>query len=215
MLDETITFSRRADETVGSSATVRVGESLSVREGLYGLMLPSGNDMAVAMAEHFGSRLRAPGVSEDQDPLESFVDAMNREALRLGMTGTQYQNPHGLTVKDHHSTCADLLKLSRAALESTLLKSIVKTRQRGCELTGAAGYTRNIVWKNTNQLLATDGYFGLKTGTTDAAGACLVSCSQRDSRSLIVIVLGASGSPARYSDSQNLHRWGWQQSRKQ
>jgi len=214
-LDETITFSRRADETVGSSATVRVGESLSVREGLYGLMLPSGNDMAVAMAEHFGSRLRAPGVSENQDPLDSFVDAMNREALRLGMTGTQYQNPHGLTVKNHHSTCADLLKLSRAALESTLLKSIVKTRQRGCELTGAAGYTRNIVWKNTNQLLATDGYFGLKTGTTDAAGACLVSCSQREGRSLIVIVLGASGSPARYSDSQNLHRWGWQQLIKQ
>ena len=90
----------------------------------------------------------------------------------------------------------------------------MKTRQRGCELTGAAGYTRHIVWKNTNQLLATDGYFGLKTGTTDAAGACLVSCSQRDSRSLIVIVLGASGSPARYSDSQNLHRWGWQQSLK-
>jgi D-alanyl-D-alanine carboxypeptidase (penicillin-binding protein 5/6) len=95
------------------------------------------------------------------------------------------------------------------------LKSIVKTRQRGCELTGAAGYTRNIVWKNTNQLLTTDGYFGLKTGTTDAAGACLVSCSQRDGRSLIVIVLGASGSPARYSDSQNLHRWGWQQLLKQ
>lgn len=210
-LDEMITFSGRADETIGSSATVRVGESLSVREALYGLMLPSGNDMAVAMAEHFGARLSVPESSATQDSLDQFVAAMNREAQRLGMDKTQYQNPHGLTVKNHHSTCSDLLKLTRLALSSELLKSVVKTRQRGCELTGAGGYTRNVIWKNTNQLLATEGFLGMKTGTTDAAGACLVSCSSRDNRSLIVIVLGSSGSAARYSDTRNLHRWGYQQ----
>jgi len=213
-LDEILTFSKRADDTIGSSATIRVGEKLSVREALFGLMLPSGNDMAVALAEHFGSRLSGAVSATDKDSLDLFVDAMNREAKRLDLSSTQYQNPHGLTAKNHHSSCLDLLKLSRVALSSQLLESVVRTRQHGCEVQGAVGYTRNVVWKNTNQLLATDGYFGMKTGTTDAAGACLVSCSRRDNRTLIVVVLGASGSPARYSDSRNLHRWGWHENLK-
>ncbi|MEQ1825759.1 MAG: serine hydrolase [Pirellula sp.] len=214
VLDELLTFSKRADDTVGSSATVRVGERLPIREALYGLMLPSGNDMSVALAEHFGARL-SDSNSAIQDPLEQFVASMNREAKRLGMDNTQYLNPHGLTVKNHQSSCSDLLTLTRTALDSKLLRDVVKTRQHGYTLHGAAGYSRNVVWKNTNLLLATEGYFGMKTGTTDAAGACLVSCSERDGQSIVVIVLGASGSAARYSDSRNLHRWGWQTLKKQ
>jgi D-alanyl-D-alanine carboxypeptidase (penicillin-binding protein 5/6) len=70
-----------------------------------------------------------------------------------------------------------------------------------------------MVWRNTNQLLGIEGFIGVKTGTTDAAGACLVSCSERDGKKLIVVVLGSTGSAARYSDSRNLHRWGWQLSK--
>jgi D-alanyl-D-alanine carboxypeptidase (penicillin-binding protein 5/6) len=78
-------------------------------------------------------------------------------------------------------------------------------------VTGPGGYQRNLKWKNTNELLDIEGYEGVKTGTTDAAGACLVSKSKRGEKSLMLVVLGASSSKARYADSRNLYRWGWQQ----
>lgn len=211
---ERIKFSSRADQTPGSSATVRAGESLTVEECLYGLLLPSGNDAAVALAEHFGKR-------DDLDPLTQFVSEMNREAERLGMSSTRFVNPHGLTAPEHGSSCVDLVRLSREAFTSPRFRQLVSTRQFGCTLIGEGGYQRHVVWKNTNQLLGIDGYLGVKTGTTDAAGACLVSVSIRPGRSLpensengredelFVVVLGSSGSAARYADSRNLHRWGW------
>lgn len=76
---------------------------------------------------------------------------------------------------------------------------------------GPGGYARNVLWKNTNELLGTDGYDGIKTGTTDKAGACLVSTGERDSKRLIVVVLGSTASESRYTDSRNLYRWGWKQ----
>jgi len=211
VLDEIVTFSRRADGTPGSTAAIRAGEKLPVRELLYGLMLPSGNDASVALAEHFGRRLATGNVTDRDDPLQLFIGAMNREAASLGMTGTHYVNPHGLTDEGHRSTARDLVTLARATLSSELYRQYVGTRQRGCQVTGPGGYTRNVVWKNTNELLGIDGYLGLKTGTTDAAGACLVSASRHDDATLIVVVLGSATSANRYIDSRNLHRWGWQQ----
>ena len=90
-------------------------------------------------------------------------------------------------------------------------RSYVSTRQHGCTLTNQAGQQRNVIWKNTNRLLATEGYLGVKTGTTTAAGACLVSAAQRGDRQLLMVVLGSSNSDARYTDSRNLYRWAWQQ----
>ena len=77
--------------------------------------------------------------------------------------------------------------------------------------TGPGGYEREIVWKNTNRLLAIDGYSGVKTGTTTPAGACLVAWGERDGRDLIIAVLGSTSSDARYVDARNLFRWAWQQ----
>jgi D-alanyl-D-alanine carboxypeptidase (penicillin-binding protein 5/6) len=217
VLDETLTMSVRADETRGSTADIRAGESLPVREALYGLMLPSGNDMSVALAEHFGPRMAAeaaPGEKSkanepNQDPLELFVTAMNAEAARLGMTKTRYTNPHGLTNEAHQSTVADLAILARATLNSPLMKRYASTRQRGATVAGPGGYTRNVLWKNTNELLGTEGYDGIKTGTTDQAGACLVSTGERNGERLIVVVLGSAASESRYTDSRNLYRYGW------
>ena len=217
VLDETLTMSVRADETRGSTADVRAGESVPVREALYGLMLPSGNDMSVALAEHFGSRLAPVGNTAEntaanepnQDPLELFVAAMNAEAARLGMTKTHYTNPHGLTNEAHQSTVADLAVLARATLSSPLMRQYTSTRQRGATVVGPGGYTRNVLWKNTNDLLGTEGYDGIKTGTTDQAGACLVSTGERDGQRLIVVVLGSAASESRYTDSRNLYRYGW------
>ena len=217
VLDETLTMSVRGDETRGSTADVRAGEFLPVRETLYGLMLPSGNDMSVALAEHFGPRLAPAAATVEntaandpkQDPLELFVAAMNAEAARLGMKKTHYTNPHGLTNDSHQSTVADLAILARATLNSPLMRQYASTRQRGATVVGPGGYNRNVLWKNTNELLGTEGYDGIKTGTTDQAGACLISTGERDGKRLIVVVLGSAASESRYTDSRNLYRYGW------
>ena len=211
VLDEIVTFTERADGTPGSTAGVRAGESASVREILYGLLLPSGNDASVALAEHFGRRFAAEK-NAAEDPLKLFVDRMNVEAADQGMTKTHFMNPHGLTDEEHKSSPRDLARLvCKAFSTSKLFRDYVGTRQRGCTLAGPAGTSRNVVWKNTNELLGIEGYFGAKTGTTDAAGACLVSASRRGENEQIVVALGSAASPARYADSRNLHRWGWLQ----
>ena len=211
VLEEEIQFSKRADETIGSTSGIRAGERVAVRELLYGLLLPSGNDASVAIAEHFGKRLAPAGADQEQDPLELFVAAMNDAAAQLGMNQTHFKNPHGLTHEQHRTSAVDLLRLAHAAMQNELFRNCVSTRQRGCTVEGAAGYARNVIWKNTNRLLAIDGYQGVKTGTTQAAGACLVSAGTHAERDLLVVVLGASSSDNRYIDTRNLFRWAWQQ----
>lgn len=205
-LNETVTFSKRADETGGSSARVRQGEKLSVDELLYGLLLPSGNDASVALAEHFGSRVKPAGETSN-DPLDQFIAAMNQTAKELEMTNSQFKNTHGLTANGHYTSTADLLKLAAAAMRQSLFKKYVGTVQHGCTVVGPGGYQRNLKWNNTNRLLKIEGFGGVKTGTTSAAGSCLVSEQTQDGRSLMVVVLGSTSSDARYTDSKNLYRW--------
>ncbi len=227
VLDEDVTFSQRADDTIGSSAELRAGERLAVGELLYGLMLPSGNDAATALAEHFGRRFEPEkvgaekqepakpaalpplpageragvrGTSSDEEAIACFVAEMNRTAKKLGMESTRYANAHGLTAKGHLSTAADLARLAAAAMKNNGFRQYVGTRQRGCTVTGPGGYRRHVRWENTNRLLEFEGYAGVKTGTTPAAGACLVSFGTRDGRSLIVVVLGSATSDTRYID---------------
>jgi serine-type D-Ala-D-Ala carboxypeptidase (penicillin-binding protein 5/6) len=207
VLEESISFSKRADQTIGSSATVRAGESIRLKDALYGLMLPSGNDASVALAEWYG--LRKGAAERKLDPLKLFIDAMNEQATELKMNQSTFRNTHGLTHPEHKSSCADLITLARELMKFPLVMEIVQTRQYSCTVKGQEGYTRRVSWTNTNQLLDRQGYLGFKTGTTDAAGACLVSLSRMEDNETIVVVLGSSGSAARYSDSRNLHRWSW------
>ena len=209
VLDEIVEFSERADNTEGSTAGVRVGEKIPVRELLYGLLLPSGNDASVALAEHFGRRL-GKSDKQDADSYDCFIAAMNNMAQQLKMDTTGYRNPNGLPEEGHHSSAGDLLKLAYAAMQQPLFCKYVATPQHGSTVTGAEGYQRNLLWKNTNRLLGTEGYDGIKTGTTNAAGSCLVSQGTRDGKSLIIVVLGATSSDGRYVDSRNLYRWAWQ-----
>lgn len=218
VLDETITFSQRADDTIGSTAAIRVGEQVRVGDLLYGLLLPSGNDAAVAFAEHFGSRF-APPADDAQEPVSAeaaydlFVKAMNDEAQTLGLKQTGYANPHGLTAKGHGTSAVDLCKLAAKVLHDPILAPIVSTKRYEYKVQTTDGGVRDIVWRNTNQLLDIEGYDGLKTGTTTAAGACLVASGNRAGKRLIVVVLGSSGSSARYADARNLFRWAWQEMR--
>jgi D-alanyl-D-alanine carboxypeptidase (penicillin-binding protein 5/6) len=213
VLNETVTFSVRADQTTGSTSGVRAGERLSVRELLYGLLLPSGNDAAVAIAEHFGGRLKPtadePKQSPNADPLPQFIAAMNRLADELALRETHFINPNGLPAVGHHSSARDLAKLTLIALADPIFSMTVSTRKHSCTLIDAKGQRRNIVWTNTNRLLDTEGYDGVKTGTTRAAGECLVASGRRGGDHLIVVVLGASSTEARYADARNLFRWAW------
>ena len=212
LLKDNVVFSTAADKTPGSTSRIRTGESLPAGELLYALLLPSGNDAAVALAEHFGRRLlSSTDVKQEITPLSRFVTEMNRMAKDQQMHNTQFKNPHGLTEEGHLSTAHDLIKLAYAAMRLPEFQKRVACRQRGSTVTGPGGYRRNMLWKNTNRLLAIDGYRGVKTGTTTAAGACLVSMGQRGSGAMFVVVLGASSSASRYADTRNLFRWAWQQ----
>lgn len=210
VLDEVVTFSERADRTSGSTAGVRAGERLSVRELLFGLLLPSGNDASVALGEHFGNRCGPiEGNPDEADPLAKFVAAMNRTAKTLGLAETTFANTHGLTAPGHRSSPRDLARLASEALADPTFSITVSTRRRGCVLVDPQGRTRNVAWTNTNRLLDVEGYDGVKTGTTSAAGACLVASGRRGGDQLIVVVLGAGSSDGRYADARNLFRWAW------
>jgi D-alanyl-D-alanine carboxypeptidase (penicillin-binding protein 5/6) len=231
ILQQPITFSAAADGTPGSTADLKAGETTTVGDLLYGLLLPSGNDAAVALAEHFGPRF-APAeeakVDESANPaarpdaasapsaplsdaVQRFVAEMNRRAAQLGLADTHYANPHGLTARGHYSSAGDLAQLAHVAMQDPLFRKVVSTRQHQTTVRGPGGYERQVTWRNTNRLLGIDGYQGVKTGTTNAAGACLVAWGRREGRELIVVVLGATSGDARYVDARNLFRWAWSQ----
>ena len=207
LLDGVVTVSAVADRTGGSTAGVRTGERLPLKELLFGLLLPSGNDAAVAIAEYLGPRLPISG--SGVTPVARFVDEMNRRARVLGLKQTLYLDPHGYS---KNRTCAvDLLKLTWTAMQNSTFRSYVATRTRKVSIVTPSGRRREAHWTNTNRLLAIDGYDGVKTGVTRTAGSCLVSSGRRADRHLLVAVLGATSTPARDVDTRNLFRWAWRQ----
>ncbi len=225
VFEETITFSKLADDTSGSTADVRVGESLSIRECLYGLLLPSGNDAGNALAEHFNSRLAPPEqpiVFTGKEAVEpttnlttraNFIAGMNRAARKLGLTNTTYRIPYGDggSDKDYTTTARDLLHLAWTAMQEPVFRQYVGTRRYECKVRTPDGQSRAVAWENTNQLLGIEGYDGVKTGTTTQAGNCLVASGWRGDDHLLIIVLGSESNAGRYVDARNLFRWAWQQ----
>jgi serine-type D-Ala-D-Ala carboxypeptidase len=204
VLNEIVTFSEKAAKTPGSSAKLRTGEKLPAKELLYGLMLPSGNDAAVALAEHFGSRF--PG-KEGEAPAARFIAEMNRRAKSLGMTDTSYLDPNGLS-RGCQSTASDLSRLAHHAYKNEAFRGYVKTRSHRCEVTGPDGTKRTVTWTNTNRLLTEKEYDGVKTGTTTPAGACLVASGHQGGEHLFVVILGST-SADRYKDAHTLFKWAW------
>lgn len=223
VLDELVRISALADATSGSTAGLKEGERVTVRDGLYALLLPSGNDMGNAFAEHFNARLQPPGKETPETLLtpayktrRNFVAEMNRTAARLGMTHTVYRMPYGDggTDKDRTTTARDLVTLAHEAMKNELFRQVVATTRRVGKTRRSTGTEREVEWENTNQLLKLGGYDGIKTGFTDAAGHCLVASGQHQGIWRIVVVLGCSTEDARYVDSRNLFRWAWRQTAK-
>lgn len=212
VLDELVTVSAFAAATPGSTANLEPGELLTVRDLLFALLLPSGNDAANVVAEHFGNRYASQDAADEQSsPRASFVEEMNRTAKSIGMMNTRFKNPHGLSEEGHSTTAHDLFRLASTIIKEESLLPYVQTRKHLGKITGASGYVRYELWTNTNRLLSIEGYLGMKTGTTRNAGACLVTLAERDGKSLVAVVLGATSSDARYTDTRNLLRWAWLQ----
>lgn len=222
VLDEGVIFSQLADDTSGSTADIKAGESVSVRHCLYGLLLPSGNDAGNALAEHFNDRFAPPderlrALGLDNPGLATranFIAEMNRTARRLGMTNAVYRSSFGDggTPEDRTISVRDLTRLGWHAMRNPLFRQYVSTERHECQVRTPEGGTRPIVWTNTNQLLPLNaGYDGIKTGTTTQAGACLVSSGRRGKDHLLVAVLGSESGYGRFVDTRNLYRWAWRQ----
>lgn len=207
VLDETVVISAAAAKVGGSSARIRAGDRYRAGDLLYGLLLPSGNDAAHAFAEHFGPRYR--NGKEATPPVAAFVAGMNRQAGLLKMAQTRYFDPHGLG--KNHTSAANLCTLAHTVMQNAEFRRYVQTRRHRCDVTDAKGQTRSVVWNNTNKLLDIEGYDGIKTGTTTAAGFCLVASGRRNNDHLLAVVLGATSNDSRYLDTRNLFRWAWRQ----
>jgi D-alanyl-D-alanine carboxypeptidase (penicillin-binding protein 5/6) len=209
-LDEIVTVSERATKIPGTSARIEEGDRIAAKDLVFGLMLPSGNDAGIALAEHFGKHFLAKDVKASAAAnFDAFVGEMNRRAKELGMTETKYYDPHGNS--RNQSSAKNLTVLAWHAMKDKLFREYVATRRHECEVLDANGKKRTMTWENTNRLLGIEGYDGVKTGTTTAAGACLVSTGTHGTDRLIVVVMGSTSSDGRYVDSRNLFRWAWGQ----
>ena len=185
-LSDTVEVSREAASTEGSSMYLQEGEELTLEALLYGLLLCSGNDAAVAIADHVGGSQ------------EGFVQLMNEKARELGMTASSFANPNGLDAEGHYSTARDMAKLACAAVENETLMRIASTRQ-----VTIGGRTMT----NHNKLLSyVDGCIGLKTGYTKAAGRTLVSCAERSGQRLVAVTLQDGND---WADHQALYDYGF------
>jgi D-alanyl-D-alanine carboxypeptidase len=185
-MDDVFTAQERHCRAEGSSMYLKTGERYTVRELLLGLLLSSGNDAALALAEHTAG-------SE-----EAFVRLMNRKARDLGLRDTHFENPHGLDAKTHYSTARDLARLMFACMENEAFRSLTALR---------AAEVKGLTLLNHNKLLAgCPGCVGGKTGYTRAAGRCLVSCCERDGLRLVCVTLS---DPDDWNDHQKLYDWAY------
>ncbi|HEY8485917.1 MAG TPA: D-alanyl-D-alanine carboxypeptidase family protein [Limnochordales bacterium] len=186
-LNDRVRVSRRAASVTGSSADLAAGEVLTLEELLYGLMLPSGNDAAVAIAEHLAG-------SEAE-----FAAWMTRRARELGAYESRFENPHGLDSPGHYTSAYDLAILARTAMQFPTFARIVGQKA----YTDLAGRR---TWHNTNRLLwSFEGATGIKTGTTGRAGHCLVAAANREGMQVLAVVLGSSD---RWGDAARLLEYG-------
>ena len=189
-VEERVQISVNAWRTGGSKMFIREGTSVAVPELLKGVIIQSGNDASVALAEHIAG-------SEDQ-----FADLMNQQAQLLNMSDTQFRNSTGLPDEQHYSTAWDLALLTRA---------LIKNHPEQYALYSQKSYTyNNIEQPNRNRLLWRDrSVDGVKTGFTNAAGYCLVASAERNGMRLISVVLGTENDEARMRESQKLLSYGF------
>ena len=186
--EDVVTVSSKAVLEEGSSAYLKPGAKITMRDLYYGLMLNSGNDAAVAIAEH---------ISETP---EKFAELMNATVKNAGVENTNFVNPNGLHDDAHFTTAYDLAKITRYALKNDTIREIVSSRMYTSSMLMPDGTTENVEYINHNRLLKElDGCIGVKTGFTKSAGRCLVSAVNRNGAEYIMVTLNDS-------DDWNTHK---------
>ena len=176
--------------TDGSTSFLPVNQTVPLKDLLYGMVIQSGNDASIALAEHVGG-------SE-----QTFAQLMNEYAAKLGLTGTHYVNAHGLSAPEHYTTALDVARLSRA---------LIADFPEDYKVYAIREFTFNeITQHNRNTLLWRDpSVDGIKTGHHSGAGYCLAASAQREGMRLIAVVMGASGEKVRADEAQALLNYGF------
>ena len=197
-LDELVTVtSTAADIEYGSSVCdIKEGEVYSLRQLLYGMMIASGNDAAMMIAEHVGGSV------------DHFVEMMNEEAAAIGATSSHFMNPHGLTNPEHYTSVYDIYLIYNAALKYDIFQDIISRKNYYAEYTRSDGSEGAVTWESTNHYFTNEAeapddvvIYGGKTGTTDDAGACL-SLLSKDlyGNPYLSIILHANDKDALYQE---------------
>ncbi|MFC3286302.1 D-alanyl-D-alanine carboxypeptidase family protein [Litchfieldella rifensis] len=189
-MDDMVNVSEKAWRTGGSKMFIEVGNQVSIQDLLYGIIIQSGNDASVAVAEH---------IAGGEQP---FADLMNQHATRLGMQNTNFVNATGLPNPEHYSSARDLARLSR---------HIIEDYPEHYAIYAEKFFTYNEIRQpNRNRLLWRDpSVDGLKTGHTDEAGYCLVASAKRDDMRLISVIMGTASEEARVQETQKLMSYGF------
>nr|WP_318538928.1 D-alanyl-D-alanine carboxypeptidase family protein [Terribacillus saccharophilus] len=188
-MDEEVHVSKNAVYTEGSSIYLEEGEEIPLKDLVYGLMLRSGNDAAVAIAEHVGG-------SE-----EGFTHLMNEKAAWLGMQNSHFDNPHGLDTETHQSSAYDMALLTKYSMQNETFRKISGTKTYKAD-------SKMYAWGNKNKMLTRyyDYSTGGKTGYTKKAGRTLVSTAEKDGMELVVVTIN---DPDDWRDHMNLFEWGF------
>lgn len=187
-LSDIVTVDGKAAGTGGSRLGLKKNDKITVHDLLYGLMLCSGNDAAVALANYIGGSV------------EGFSKMMNQKAEELGLTNSHFVVPHGLDMEKHYTTAYELAKMADYALNIKKIKEIVGTKTYTVTING-----KPRIISNTNELLGNlNGVYGVKTGFTNGAGRCLVTSCKRDELDIITVVIGADTKKIRTTDSITL-----------
>ena len=184
-LDDTVTISNKASKINGSKLKLQSNSTIKLKDLLYGLMLRSGNDAAIAIAEHISGSY------------ENFIELMNKKARELNLQNTHFTSPHGLDDTEHFTTCYELALLTDYALNNTIFKKIVSTYNTNIYLNNSITSIHN-----TNNLLEKDrNFYGVKTGFTFNAGRCLVSAYKKNNIDIIIVTLNSNTKNQRTSDT--------------
>jgi serine-type D-Ala-D-Ala carboxypeptidase (penicillin-binding protein 5/6) len=197
-LNETITASAKAVNTIEPVPFLKEGDSFTVEEMLYALLLRSANSAAVVLAEACSGSV------------EAFADEMNKKAAELGMDDSHFVNPNGLDTNGHQSTAADMAVVARYAMQNATFRTIVGTKEYTLPLPGRS----SLECENTNQLLGKyDWVTGIKTGLTPKAEQCFVGSGTRDGVNVISVVLGQPSTKLCFAESKLLLEYGFTQCR--
>ena len=208
-LDTQVVVDAEAAGVGESSAGLLEGDAMDLETALYALMVPSGNDAAIAVAKTVGALLSE---YDGSDPQAAFVAAMNAKAHELGCEDTVYTNPHGLDAgafeSDCHSTAADVGLVVSYAMRNDTFRAIVDAGDTTIEVASADGARRFLQLVSTDELIGVyDGICGVKTGTTDAAGFCFAGAASREEGEFYSVVLGSPDSDVRFTDTVALFDW--------